>query len=214
MQKNTEKSKIATAFAERLNDLIEKRLDIDYKCTIPKQADEIGISYQTFKKYVDGKAECPAGNIVKIARYYNVSTDFLLGVTDISEDADKDIKTINRHTGLSLPAIKRLCAISNTEYKNTMNQTISSLEFYDLVRYTKQYITAYKELEAFRDTLPRDKSKGSMCVVYLQKQKDFDTYDKLCDKASMCLYEAQSVINSIAHSIIRLEENRGKPWSK
>ena len=69
--------------AKKLETLIDKKKDEDYKNSVPQQADDMGIPYPTFAKYLSGTSECPAKNLVKIAQYYNVTTDYLLGVSDI-----------------------------------------------------------------------------------------------------------------------------------
>lgn len=47
--------------------------------TILKMSVEAGISYVTFYKYVTGKITPGVENLVKIADYFDVSTDYLLG---------------------------------------------------------------------------------------------------------------------------------------
>lgn len=47
--------------------------------TILQMSIEAGISYVTFYKYVTGKMTPGVENLVKIADYFDVSTDYLLG---------------------------------------------------------------------------------------------------------------------------------------
>lgn len=47
--------------------------------TILQMSVEAGISYVTFYKYVTGKMSPGIENLVKIADYFGVSTDYLLG---------------------------------------------------------------------------------------------------------------------------------------
>lgn len=47
--------------------------------TILQMSVEAGISYVTFYKYVTGKITPGVENLVKIADYFDVSTDYLLG---------------------------------------------------------------------------------------------------------------------------------------
>ncbi len=93
--------------SERLSKLIEIKKDEDYRMSETKQAEEMNIPYQTFHKYVMATAECSAGNLVKIAQYYNVSTDYLLGLTDIQSN-DNDIKNACEVTGLSENVINKI----------------------------------------------------------------------------------------------------------
>lgn len=47
--------------------------------TILQMSIEAGINYVTFYKYVTGKITPGVENLVKIADYFDVSTDYLLG---------------------------------------------------------------------------------------------------------------------------------------
>ena len=86
--------------SKRLEILIERKKDEDYQNSIPKQADGMGIPYPTFVKYINGKAECPATNVIKIARYYGVSTDYLLGNSP-NPTTDEKLQGVCKFTGLS-----------------------------------------------------------------------------------------------------------------
>lgn len=90
-----------------LNELIETKKDEDYTLSLPKQAESIGISYQTFKKYVDGTSEPPISNLLKIAKYYNVSTDYLLGNSNCKSTKQNIIESV-KTTGLNENSINIL----------------------------------------------------------------------------------------------------------
>ena len=64
-----------------LTALAEEKIKSDPSLTIPKQAEAIGIPYPTFMKYLKGTIECSAANVAKMAEYYNVSTDYIMGRT-------------------------------------------------------------------------------------------------------------------------------------
>ena len=67
-------------FASRLRELIAKAND--NKITIQSVAKSIGITRQAVSQYYNGLTQPNAETIVKIAEYFNVSTDYLLGLTD------------------------------------------------------------------------------------------------------------------------------------
>ena len=90
--------------SKRLETLIENKKDENYQNSIPKQADGMGIPYPTLVKYINGKAECPASNIIKIARYYGVSTDYLLGNSP-NPTTDEKLQGVCKYTGLSEKAV-------------------------------------------------------------------------------------------------------------
>ena len=85
---------------ERIKDLLLER-----KITQAQLAETIGISESTLNRYLSGQTEkIPVDHIVAIARYFKVSTDFLLGLTDVPFVTNFDIEKL----GLSVGAAKKL----------------------------------------------------------------------------------------------------------
>ncbi|MEE1050293.1 MAG: helix-turn-helix transcriptional regulator [Clostridia bacterium] len=62
----------------RLRDLRED-LDITQK-TI---ADYLNVRQNTYSQYENGQRQLPIEALIELARFYNVSTDYILGLTDI-----------------------------------------------------------------------------------------------------------------------------------
>lgn len=62
-------------FPERI-----KKARIDAGYTQPQVAEEISISKGTISKYETGKLEPDLEKLAKLAEFYNVSTDWLLGI--------------------------------------------------------------------------------------------------------------------------------------
>lgn len=104
---------------EKLTELIEKAKDRDYKLSTPKQAEEMGIPYKTFLKYVNGESEPSASNLKRIAIYYGVSSDYLLDLIDGPSHAE-GITQIQEWLGVSRIAgdglLRRFHPGNNREY--------------------------------------------------------------------------------------------------
>lgn len=83
----------------------QQKKDEMYTLSIVQQAKGMDIPYQTFMKYYNGVSECPASNLIKIAKYYNVSVNYLLGL-DTCETPENE--EISKKTGLSDKAINTL----------------------------------------------------------------------------------------------------------
>lgn len=150
-------------FSKRLEKLIEKKKDENHQNSIPKQADGIGIPYPTFVKYINGKAECPASNIIKIARYYGVSTDYLLGNTP-NATTDEKLQGVCKYTGLSEKAVENL-----TENKNSTDiRYINFLLEYGFVRGFFNEFSLY--VNSDKITLPKNNNELSEIL--------FDSDDK------------------------------------
>ena len=62
---------------QRLRDLRE---DADKSQT--EIAEVLGLLQQQYSKYETGKRELPMHHFITLARYYNVSLDYLAGLTD------------------------------------------------------------------------------------------------------------------------------------
>lgn len=53
------------------NDILQKEL-----------ADYLSIKSNTYSQYENGQRQIPLNALIKLAEYYNTSTDYLLGLTD------------------------------------------------------------------------------------------------------------------------------------
>ena len=113
MQKASYKGE-KNAFALRLKNLM------DDTTTQQQLADVLNITRQTVSLYLNGSSLPPIEKLVEIANYFNVSTDYLLGLTDV-KSVKADIKTMCKYTGLTEKSLKVLNMY--TEYK-----TIEALE--------------------------------------------------------------------------------------
>ena len=90
-------------FAENLEDLIQaKKLE---KVTIKQIAEGSGVPTGSISKYQNDVAEAGISSLVKLARYFGVSTDFLLGLSDI-ETYRKDIIITHKTTGMPQETIE------------------------------------------------------------------------------------------------------------
>lgn len=59
-----------------------KELRKEFKITQPELAEKIGVSKGMVSFWENGVCEPTATNIIKIAQYFSVTCDYLLGVTD------------------------------------------------------------------------------------------------------------------------------------
>lgn len=133
---------------EKLSELIDLKLDEDYKNTIPVQAKNMKIPEQTFRKYINGISDCSISNLTKIAKYYNVSTDYLLGLAQ-EPTADKDLNAVCEYTGLTNNAILTLVELKGKSYSRAYTDLLSCIiadaNFEYLLGLFEGYIVPNKE---------------------------------------------------------------------
>lgn len=70
-------------------------------------AEKIGCDVSTITKQYNGDRKITAEYIIKYAAYFNVSSDYLLGISDVST-MDKDMQYICDYTGLSEKSVEVL----------------------------------------------------------------------------------------------------------
>ncbi len=68
----------------RLRDIREDR-DLNQK----ELADVLGVHQTTYSSYEIGKLSLTADVLIKFAKYYKVSVDYLLGLTDVTQPYPK-----------------------------------------------------------------------------------------------------------------------------
>ena len=104
------------AHYQRLRDLRE-----DSDKTQQEIADYLGTSAQHYGKYESGKAEIPLERAVLLAKYYNVSLDYIAGISSSRHPLDLD--------NLSSPAeilSDKITQLSDNE-KQAIKDTLSSV---------------------------------------------------------------------------------------
>jgi transcriptional regulator with XRE-family HTH domain len=81
--------------------------------TQDKLAEYCGVARQSVAQWKDGKTKPDIYYLEKIAEFFNCSTDYLIGLTDI-KSTDKDIQAIGNYTGLEEKTINTLQLINDT----------------------------------------------------------------------------------------------------
>ena len=90
-----ERNKTADTLAERIG-----RLRTEAGESQQDLADEIGVKRETVKFWESGDRQIKGSDIVKLAKHFDVSADYLLGLVDVPTN-DKDLQFVCSYTGLS-----------------------------------------------------------------------------------------------------------------
>jgi len=125
---------LKNVLSERLYLLSQEKANEQSGETVPKQAEAMNIPYTTLLKYIKGVTECPSSNLIKIARYYGVCTDYLLGLTD-RRSMTVDVGAIMEQLNLSNDAVRQL----------------STPWIYKEVHTVMRYDGQYEQIEAVMD---------------------------------------------------------------
>ena len=114
---------------QRIQDLIKNR-----KITQAELAERVGLSSSTLSRYLQGRTtNLGDGFIIRIAKYFDVSTDFLLGETDIPDRKNYDIAEL----GLSAETAKLL--YTGKVDASVLNQLVEHPRFPQLLLLLARY---------------------------------------------------------------------------
>lgn len=119
---------------ERIQELLHER-----KITQAQLAERIGSTESAVSRFISGKTDkISAEHIIRIARAFNVSTDFLLGVVNVPDRKNYDVEEL----GLSVQAARNL--YTSRVNAEIVNRLLESPRFAEVTYMIEQY---------FNDTL-------------------------------------------------------------
>ena len=120
---------LPAAVRDRIWDLLKER-----KVTQAELATRIGCSESSLSRFISGKTDKLGDeSIIRIARAFNVSTDFLLGVTTVPDRKNYEIDEL----GLSAQAARNLC--TGKANAQVVNYLLESPRFLELTYTLEQY---------------------------------------------------------------------------
>ena len=108
-------------FATRLRGLMEAR-----KTTQKELAEIVGTTRQAISQYADGSVQPNVEKLFKMALFFKVSSDWLIGMNNI-KSPDVDSIGINQITGLSDGAIEILKSFKNDATKKALIPIVNFL---------------------------------------------------------------------------------------
>lgn len=199
--------RITLTLSEKLEDLIAKK---GKKASVI--AGEMEISESMISKYRNDK-QPTLDSLVKLAKYFNVSTDYLLGLTD-APSADVKARAVEEYTGLSAESVEYLHRLR--QQGNTDNTTMINFLLND-ARYTRGI--GRSVLEALRFFMEYDdKTPKSMQVHIDGAITEYSRNDRMIRSTAMKLDERiieNAVLEEIKRILIELKsaqrgDNNGK----
>ena len=216
-----------SAFAENLKKLLSKE---DKKGNnLNRVAEDLLITRQSLAQYRDGKSIPDIVVLNRMANYFDVSTDYLLGRTGV-KTIEKDLKSVCEYTGISEKAImkiKELCRTrpifsSELEEADLFIYLCESEAFYDLNRSILDYLGLYKLFLNVKSNNLKLKEKGKYC-------EDGNYLDVINEDALFSKWQVTEALNNLLDYIannwekmdlkklkgdVDWTENQLKPFSK
>ena len=199
MANNASKTKQASAYkgydniiAVRIRKLMEER-----HTTQQELAENTGCSRQAIAQYADGSNAPNIDKLVSIAKYFDVSLDYMVGLSDVPT-ADKDVQFVCEYTGFTQEAIKELQ--SEKEFiKRSEKKEICS-EYFEIIN---NYIEDGNLLYIFTYASDYKKylqQKNNIYDIILHQFTEMNEFERLIDelgeiqdKADICLFRLQEL---------------------
>lgn len=108
-------------------------------------AGDIGISRASLGYYENGDRKPDIEVLIKLAEYYKVSSDYLMGISDV-KTPDVATKGIALKTGLSEDIINKLCRYNDRmpEFTKALNIILRHSSFENALHHISKYMPAVK----------------------------------------------------------------------
>lgn len=177
-----------------------KNLRTERKLTQNDLAEMMNCNRQKIADLERGKSTPSANDLILLSKIFNVSADYLLGLTDVTT-TDKDIKFICDYTGLSERVIEVLSIYNNNKHtKNKVTPIIDKLLKSHKLMYICCCIDEFSEaIEQKNNVLDYLMTEDiSLKGTQEDEENDFEEYEKLTDKADLNLFRIQEAITDFA----------------
>jgi transcriptional regulator with XRE-family HTH domain len=99
----------------------------EHKETQKTLSDDLGVKQQTISLYRNGLSLPDAERLIKISQHYNVSIDWLLGLTN-AKTQNANTRVICDATGLSEKSVETLCNIKKRREKQAVKFIDATIE--------------------------------------------------------------------------------------
>lgn len=214
---------VTKTFATRLEDLINETKKTGY--TQKEIAAKIGVSSGSLSEWSSDQVTATIDNLVQIAEYFGVSTDYLLGLS-ATKSTDTNIREICLKTGLSERAIESLllansCAkaegtidtglyVVEEAEKNTLNNVdMCKLLFFSELIEKVNFWEIYSTFQRIHDITLSDSLETFYKVVKTETGATYSTGHEIID---FLKYQATTELKKIVEDFFNDYFIDGKRW--
>lgn len=138
-----DRNEISMVLAERIG-----KLRADAGESQQHLADALEVKRETVKFWESGERQIKGADIAALAEHFNVSADFLLGLTD-TKTTDKDLSFVCEYTGMSEEAVNTIRTFPHV-FPDTLNSIIEA-ECFDV--FARDFIVARDFAYNLEDTI-------------------------------------------------------------
>lgn len=173
----------------KYNDILPTRIRelIDEKgITQNAIATEVGITRQTISQYSDGSTIPNADKLAKLAQFFGVSADYLLGLTDAKTN-DKDAQAVCDYTGLSSKSVEILHHEKNAGMRRMQSRATDSL---NILIENRSLMANSDFLSLFLNYM----DTSSLCVA---REEDEDKFFYMYAEEGLSRTELEAISNEI-----------------
>ena len=169
----------------------------------------LGCDVSTITKHYNENRNIRADFIIKYANYFNVSTDYLLGLDDTPTN-DKDLAFVCKYTGLNDNVVDNIA--HNPEIVEILNYLLSDEKIFDLVLLCVN-LEAYRrktaEFAEYKKSVLSSADDNSLSSVEIwEKEQDYINSNDLKE------FQTQKVFKTIQNSLFDFFNSRDKDVDK
>lgn len=183
-----------SVLAERMTELRKK-----HNFTQEDIAKYLDCNRATVANYENGKRQPDYNTLIKLAQKYGVSTDYLLGLTDVTT-ADRDLKFICDYTGLSEKSVQILHFFKDSECITPTTNLLLESEGGAILRELGYYLEELPEEEAKEICIDRSKIDKIEIQEYetiqlLSRLENYLMLDKSSDNKILSVTKTGKIIS-------------------
>lgn len=200
------KKEIDGEFAEILSKLLQKAKENGISQEIIAQT--IGVSRQSLGKWANGTTVPDILDLKKLAKYFDVSADYLLGLTT-NKTTNIELQAVCEYTGLNEKSIKNISSITHKyedKYKQTLNLffgNYDTIDFFEELANSVEFSTI--EFRSFIELLC-DCGYSSVSFEYDYEKRNFiEAF--INDKISLSDYKSNRILVKIQENMVKSAED-------
>ncbi len=191
-----------------------KKIRTENELTQIQFAEKMNCNRQKIADWERGKSTPSADDIILLCKQFNVSADYILGLSDTPTN-DKDLQFVCEYTNLSEVSVNSLhssWAPSVSDIIDFLLGTTSYHGFWEFCHELRKYRMQYRELLEDRESIINDKSRKPCSSDELIKA--IEHYDSLQDSKDLCEFKLQKLFTNMLNSYCESEveaDNKSKP---